>query len=118
MIEDVYQTKYLKYKQKYLDLKKLEKQLMKGGDDKDKLVLYKAEWCGHCQRFKPAWEQLKNQNINVSFVEYDADKDRTVIKKNNIHGYPTIHYKKGETVYEYNGERTVEGLMNFVKSYN
>jgi thiol-disulfide isomerase/thioredoxin len=119
MVEDVYQTKYLKYKQKYLDLKKLEKQLMKGGNNnKNELVLYKADWCGHCNRFKPAWEQLKKQNINVSFVEYDADKDRKVIEKHNINGYPTIHYKIKGGTYEYNGERTVEGLINFMKSYN
>ena len=26
-----------------------------------KVILYYAEWCGHCQRFKPEWAKLKEE---------------------------------------------------------
>ncbi len=65
-----YTKKYLKYKEKYLKLKKMEEEMnkktmiMTGGgnkDDKKTLALFKAEWCGHCQAFKPTWNKLKNE---------------------------------------------------------
>lgn len=123
MSEDFYKAKYLVYKKKYLDLKKVEAKLkMTGGSGKPDLILFKADWCGHCQRFKPVWNQIKNSFNKVNYREFDADIDKTVIEKYNmsgykISGYPTIMLKKGENMIEYNGERNQESIVNFIKSY-
>jgi thiol-disulfide isomerase/thioredoxin len=131
MIEDVYKTKYLKYKQKYLDLKKIEQKLiinggklnkleqqinMNGGKLKKELILFKADWCGHCQKLKPVWEQLKKEYTDISYVEYDADINNSIIKDNNIKGYPTIKYNNGRTIVEYNGSRDINSFINYLKS--
>ena len=58
-----YKEKYLKYKLKYQELKALKQQNQKqlGGTSKKNIILFKANWCGHCQNFMPKWEQLQNK---------------------------------------------------------
>ena len=55
-----YKEKYLKYKLKYAELKAL-KQQQQGGSSKKNVILFKANWCGHCQNFLPKWENLQNK---------------------------------------------------------
>lgn len=65
------------------------------------LVLFHADWCGHCVRFKPDWDKIKNtkfDNINVKFHDVEAsniDNKATGITKpfigsTKIGGFPTI----------------------------
>ncbi len=123
MGEEIYKAKYLLYKQKYLDLKNLENKInMKGGGEhKQELILFKADWCGHCKNFKPVWEKLTG---DFNKVEYDADKDKSIIARYKeegfpIQGYPTIMLKdkKTNTMVEYNGNRDESSLLDFVNSY-
>lgn len=71
------------------------------------VVLYKAEWCGYCMRFKPTWNKvmnllktdkmtklLENENIKINFVEYDSESNRDVIIADGISSYPTIKITK------------------------
>ena len=30
-----------------------------------KVILYYADWCGHCTHFKPVWKALKNVFMNL-----------------------------------------------------
>jgi thioredoxin-like negative regulator of GroEL len=122
---DIWESKYLKYKQKYLELKKYEKQLNKnvmygGSSKKDKLYLFKAEWCGHCKNFKSTWAKLQedeDMQNKVEFVTYDADNHKNEISKFGIEGFPTIILHKGDKTIEFNGQRDLENLKNFVNSY-
>ena len=53
-----YFSKYIKYKNKYISLKNN----MSGGTKSDiKVILFSADWCGHCKKFKPDWEKLKKK---------------------------------------------------------
>jgi hypothetical protein len=67
------------------------------------VTLYKAKWCGYCNRFKPDWEIIKSvfnnnsikselikQNIAISFDEYDDEENKDVIVRAGIKSYPTI----------------------------
>jgi protein disulfide-isomerase-like protein len=117
MSEEFYKAKYLIYKKKYLDLKKLESKLqMKGGSDKPSLVLFKADWCGHCNNFKPVWNNLKTNYKNINYQEFDADKDKQVMKTFKISGYPTLMFKKGGKMIEYKGMRDKESILSFIES--
>ena len=39
--------------------------------DKPCIIDFYADWCGHCQQFKPIWNELKEQNMNLNFIEYN-----------------------------------------------
>ena len=114
-----YTKKYLKYKAKYLSLKKLEQKLnMKGGNEEKKtLALFKAEWCGHCIGFKETWNKLKDENKNINFVTYDAEKNKNEIKKYKIEGFPTLVLLTDDKAIEYVGPRNKDAIEEFVKQY-
>ena len=88
-----YRSKYLKYKSKYLKLKsqnlvlldknqkdfplnKMKNLTLKNkltsvkqtGGAKTEVYLFKADWCGHCQAFKPTWNKL-NENYGYTVVK-------------------------------------------------
>ena len=55
------------------------------------LVWFYTDWCGHCQRFEPMWQQLKDTNkLPVSFLRCDCDKHRDIATHYNVEGYPTL----------------------------
>lgn len=115
-----YNNKYLKYKQKYLQLKKqLNKNIMTGGGNSDKTIyLFKAEWCPHCKMFKPVWNNLQDKLKNkIKFITYDSDKDAEQIKQYNIEGYPTIILQAGGKAIEYVGPRDESSLIEFINQY-
>lgn len=117
MNTDSYKSKYYKYKQKYLMLKQvLSKQT--GGFDKDEekpeLMLFKAEWCGHCRRFKDSWEALKSHLPKVDFVTYDADSNESIMKQYGVQSFPTLMLKKNNEILEFNQERNIDNIIEFV----
>ncbi len=83
------------------------------------LMLFKADWCGHCKNFLPTWEKIsKNTGLNVSFKIFDSDKNKKEIDEYNISGFPTIMYKVNDKLIEYNGDRDENSIKEFILSYN
>lgn len=93
--------------------------------DKPTLVLFYANWCGHCKKLKPTWaktaETAKEKGltmiqINVGGEENDSEetkrKNAAISTKYNIDGYPTIILFKNGNAIPYDGPRTPEGFMN------
>lgn len=78
-----------------------------------KVTLYYANWCGHCKTFKPVWDSLKPyfDKNNVQYEDYEDGSNPDEIKKNKIEAFPTIMIENNGIKYEYNGERTVDGLV-------
>jgi thioredoxin-like negative regulator of GroEL len=112
-----YEKKYLKYKTKYYNFIEQQKiQNMTGGaNDKIDIMLFKAEWCTHCKTFKPTWEQLKNQyNTKFNFITYDSVQDEGKIKQMKVQGFPSIKFKDGAVVQDYNGPRGLEELQSIL----
>ena len=115
---NTWETKYLKYKAKYVELKKSQ-YIMKGGSDMNTLYLFKAEWCPHCVNFKETWDTLqKDMKGKVNFIAYDAEEDKSIMKKYNVEGFPTLMLKTKDKVIEYVGERDINGIKQFVKEYS
>jgi thiol-disulfide isomerase/thioredoxin len=86
-------------------------------DVKIKVQLFYANWCGHCNKFKPEWEQFKKlaDGDNIKHEEYEADKDKQKVDEANVSGFPTIRITMNGNTEDYNGERTADAILSFVK---
>jgi protein disulfide-isomerase A1 len=112
-----YQYKYNKYKTKYLNTQTNLNNQTGGGDDKHQIYLFKAEWCGHCNRFKPEWKKLqnnKNLQSKYEFITVDSNKDPTIVNEWKIDGFPTIMIKKGTDAVEYQGKNNADAIIEFL----
>ena len=88
-----------------------------------KLVWFFANWCGHCTSMHAAWDKaakaasklgfqmVKIECGNASNSEHEKLSDEYKIK-----GFPTILLlEDGVQVGEYQGQRTSEAFMSYVK---
>ena len=124
------------YDTKNINLKyeeKIKNDKIKENDDKIKLILYWADWCGICNKIKPNWENAKSIIIReypeIEIIEINCNDpkiDKCFIYKNgnktNLEGVPTIlirinnldiEYEKNN---EYKGDRSVDDLLKFCKN--
>jgi len=98
---------------------------------KNTVLFVNANWCGHCQSFKPQWEQFKtSMGSKVNFMEIESTalgklKDhkkvyKTVTPKDGAVYFPMIimYFKKGTKCEKslYEGNRDVESLKKSVNS--
>ena len=85
--------------------------------DGKKVVLFYADWCGHCKKIKPVWEKAAekvNKEEKRMLMVNCGDDGKGVsdlMGKYNIKGYPTIIIFEDGEHKEYNGERTLEDLL-------
>ena len=80
-----------------------------------KLVLFKANWCIHCNDFTEEWnaiKELSNKN-NIKTIEYEDtnNEDKKIIEKSNIQGYPTLRIYYDETNYK-DLDTNVDSIIN------
>merc|ERR1719422_2983544 len=86
---------------------------------KDVLVEFYAPWCGHCKQLAPTWDKLgekfkDSETVVIAKMHSTANELEDV----KVQGFPTIKlFKKGDNkVIDYNGERTLDGLVKFIES--
>ena len=99
------------------EIKKAEKSSEKS------IVLFYADWCGHCKKLEPDWDKtadtvkgrMLKRNVGAKEGECSAKvhaENEELMQKYNIKGFPTILiFQNGEAV-PYNGPRTVDDLLN------
>ena len=117
-----FKHKYLKYKQKYLNLQ-MELYTQGGGSSSNSspitLNLFKADWCMHCVSFKPTWDALqKSGKFNIKYKTYDADIHKKDIEKWEIKGFPTLILQTGNKSVEFMGQKTIDNISKFIKEYS
>jgi thiol-disulfide isomerase/thioredoxin len=103
--------------------------LMKDGNW---IVLYYANWCGHCNTMKPEWQKVisrmnehnnktnnktnnantNNSSINIADIESSHIDDLT--DKPEIAGFPTIKmYNSGHEIANFEDERVADKIHQF-----
>lgn len=86
------------------------------------IILYHAEWCGHCQAFQPTWAAVKAQlskekGVAVAEVEH-TNMNLLPAGIARITGFPTIMIlRSGKPVTEYNGDRSLTDVVSFAKKH-
>ena len=83
----------------------------------EKIMFFYADWCPHCTNFKPIVAEFKKQkendpNLNVELINESTSRDK--MKEYNIRGFPTIIYEKNGNRKEFNKERSLNGLEEFL----
>ena len=88
--------------------------------DGDWMVLYYAEWCGHCKTLKPEWEKVIDKlkdSGKVNIADVKSDFIEALPHKPKIEGFPTIQmYNKGREVAKFEDDRIAEKIEKFAVS--
>ena len=100
-----------------LEPAKLEDEIKEG----KKLVLFYADWCGHCKKVKPIWDDAaktvnkedENKMIKIN-CGGDSEEEKEIMKKYNIDGYPTILIFENGKPTMYDDERTKESFIKTI----
>ena len=89
------------------------------------IMIFKAEWCGHCQQAAPEFAKLlaaspialsDHKKAVVRMLDADQDKEAMAPYKDRVKGFPTILIQKGNELVEYPGERKSDDVIAFAKS--
>lgn len=64
------------------------------------LVMFYADWCPFCRKFKPIFETSENSSLNTKFYESNIDDDNNPLwERFSINAVPTIiAFEKGEII--------------------
>eukprot|EP00826_Nyctotherus_ovalis_P004869 TRINITY_DN11082_c0_g1_i12.p1 TRINITY_DN11082_c0_g1~~TRINITY_DN11082_c0_g1_i12.p1 ORF type:complete len:491 (+),score=170.33 TRINITY_DN11082_c0_g1_i12:230-1702(+) len=83
------------------------------------MVLFFASWCGHCKAFSPKYEEaatkIKAEGLPFVLAKLNADEHRDIGEKEGVTSYPTIKFYVHGNPVEYEGERTADDVINFLK---
>ncbi len=81
------------------------------------MVLFYADWCGHCKKIKPDWEEC-SKKVNKEekrMIKVDVGgktpEQKELLDKYQIDGFPTILVFQNGTAEPYQGERSVEAFL-------
>ena len=85
-----------------------EQTMQSENDANRKIILIHATWCGHCKRFLPIWEEIKQTDksgINYQTVEAENIEKTPILTKEekNVTAFPTIIFKDGAKVEKVEG---------------
>jgi thiol-disulfide isomerase/thioredoxin len=79
------------------------------------------EWCGHCKRLAPIWEELaekvaaESNSEKITISKVDVPKYRAVGDRFQVRGYPALKLFDGNgKMYDYKGPRKLDDLYAFV----
>lgn len=84
-----------------------------------KVMLFHAEWCGHCVDFKPTWEKLTKyfKDNNIEYIDYEAS-NKDIMDEYSIKGFPTIKIQTKNNISDYNGTRDYDSILKAVNIQN
>lgn len=81
------------------------------------LVLFYADWCGHCTKLKPTWDEAAKQaNADEKrMIKLDVGgktaEEKELMDKYQIDGFPTIVVFQNGNPSPYQGSRTIDAFL-------
>ncbi|CRL04106.1 CLUMA_CG017219, isoform A [Clunio marinus] len=89
-------------------------------EEKSAIVMFYANWCGHCKNLKPKYEEaaikMKSKNIAGMLAALDATKEREIGNKFDVKGYPTLKYfENGEYKFDVKFRET-DPIVKFMEN--
>jgi len=98
-------------------------------NDKLSLYFFKADWCGHCQRFKPVWDEVvehcnsknsdKYSRVDLVELNIDDEASKPLMQKHGVRGFPHVVLTDSTDSTEkdvvFNKNRTKEDLIAFIE---
>ena len=90
---------------------------------KARLYFFYTDWCGFSQKAMPEWEKLEAAlketpyfgTTEVTAVRVDGDKDKATSLIYEVSGYPTIKLETSSILRDYEGKRTSDALVQFLR---
>lgn len=88
------------------------------------VYLVYADWCGHCNRLKPIWNDMKNEmNGEIIFIDVNEKDTATVEQLTSQYGievsaYPTVFkINRHGRVSKYDGFTNGKHDVNYLRNY-
>ncbi|GLI68518.1 hypothetical protein VaNZ11_012965 [Volvox africanus] len=77
-----------------------------------------APWCIHCRQLEPLWQAFADEAEvdGVLVAKVNGDKERYLMSRLRVTGFPTIFLLRDGNTYEYNGPRNVDSFRTFATS--
>jgi len=84
------------------------------------LVWFYAPWCKHCKQLEPEMEGAANEldGWGVTIAKVDGTREKELADQYNVAGWPTLKMFRKGRVYEYNGPREKQNIIDFMKEQN
>lgn len=80
---------------------------------------YSAKWCQPCRVLIPIFEEVKQENPNIQFIDIDVDENRDSAKESGVQSVPTVIFEKeGQQVYRFSGVKSKSVINNIIKQYS
>lgn len=93
------------------------------GDKNAQLFLFKVDWCPHCKKAKPIFDEVEKElngskvnEYTVSFKTVDCEAEPDMADKFKIEGYPTIKLVKDGQVIEYDAKPDKDKIKEFLET--
>ncbi|KAL9974978.1 hypothetical protein ACROYT_G012090 [Oculina patagonica] len=84
------------------------------------LVEFYAPWCGYCKKLEPIWSEVARtlQGSPITVAKLDATRFSAIAREFGVRGYPSIKFIKGKRVITFEGDRTVQDIVQFAEKAN
>ena len=71
------------------------------------ILKFSAEWCFPCRALKPLFEELKEENEDVTFLDIDVDENKALATEYGVRSIPfVIFMRDGEVTSTVVGTKT------------